>query len=777
MADFGKYEPYQHPGFPGKWLVLSQKSKTGQPGFGDTFHSSEDDARKQAAFNLKLDEQDRKREALLEAERQQAAAEEAERQDIDGFMNDAPALARGKAVTVLNKPVTRHGKVTTVKGVLRELAGSGWKIDSDGKDFVSPEGYMIAVSKLGGATGVKYLQHLTGRKNPSARGRKKNPLLSDAYAAGREFASAKADGRVPRFSSFEDWWKEKGRFAQNVGQMFDRSDAKDMWVDGQNSLGLMRLKARRNPKPPKGQSLIYGGTRHVAPKEKKSKAPKKKPVKDVSEGEFWKTPQGIAHAKLIEGQVKTLLEGHDARSKKNPHQTWNQNGWHISYTDNSAGLVLSGWKNSFADTFKFFAKSFKFAPKDYTLYTEGGKYVGDKYARKEETQIGRADGKAAAKKLLFDAAERQLGFRPDPKKAGGEIEERNSMRNPKDRKMSDAELRKIVADGGHPRWEWAYSELKSRELTQRQKKAKTGGKKKADRYMEVLHGTLLDMRQGGRIVGHVDASGRMIFDKDYDPDDIRYAKKKNPSLSSIAASTRKAAKAAWSSTKQAAKAAKGALRSLTPRGRKAKKALKRLTDFDRMPAKSGLRKKVLGTTRLRRNPEATASAAYEMFHGKPSSRVVEYHQPVHKHSNLWELGTLVEIKLDTFPTGPKKLQRSVTIQAPDSGTDPLKKLRKQVRLTASEDCKQLYFTGGDQAIDLKQLGFKAADIHDSVLIGKVKEITYRTKKDFDKFKTLDYYHGLGEVTKVLPVLTYNPRDRRMYLSGGQYQIKREGIVN
>ncbi len=737
--------------------------------------------------------------------------------------------------------------------------------------------------------------------NAKAQGRKKNPLLSDAYAAGREFANAKVDGRVPRFSSFEDWWKEKGRYAGNVGQTFDKSDAKDMWVDGMNSL---RLKARA-----KG-------------------------------------------------------------CKKNPHQSWNQNGWYISYTDNSAGLELSGWKNSFADTFKFFAKSFKSAPKDYALYTEGDKYVGGKYARKEETQIGRADGKAAAKKLLFDAAEHQLGFRPDPKKAGGEIEKRNFMRNPtivyedgpywvtvtkvgknqtptyevfKNEGVASKKVASIGVSFGMERvkqaiethskssvalkntlkdlgikpthkavYEWFQEEQKNPSLSSiaaSTRKAEVGSREEP--LLWVARGLELYKANGFWWCRSASPSAdpwARRWMRNVDPafsqeiaEGLTEQKKKNPSLDSIKSSVSSAAKAAWSSTKRAAKAAKGALRSLTPRGRRSKKALKRLTDFDKMPAKSGLRKKVLGSasirrtgrnpratvepwmyktylvvarpsyggklnrayvlkngsitqetlasfdsptgpdgyvrmvysigkgsnrrhsypflvfnlgkvremerglpkplaevtqedydqlmkwfdqedqkqnpSKVRRNPEATASAAYEMFHGKPSSRVVEYHQPVHRHSNLWELGTLVEIKLDTFPTGPKKLQRSVTIQAPDSGTDPLKKLRKQVRLTASEDCKQLYFTGGDQAIDLKKLGFKAADIHDSVLIGKVKEITYRTKKDFDKFKTLDYYHGLGEVTKVLPVLTYNPRDRRMYLSGGQYQIKREGIVN
>lgn len=62
-------------------------------------------------------------------------------------------------------------------------------------------------------------------------------------------------------------------------------------------------------------------------------------------------------------------------------------------------------------------------------------------------------------------------------------------------------------------------------------------------------------------------------------------------------------------------------------------------------------------------------------------------------------------------------------------------------------------------------------------IGEIEEITYRTRKHFDQFKTIDYYHGLGEVSKVRPQLLYRSRDKKLLIAGGQYDVRPEGIVN
>ena len=175
------------------------------------------------------------------------------------------------------------------------------------------------------------------------------------------------------------------------------------------------------------------------------------------------------------------------------------------------------------------------------------------------------------------------------------------------------------------------------------------------------------------------------------------------------------------------------------------------------------------------NPHQEASEMYRKFHGRPSKSILEIPEREHVHKHLAQLGTLTEIKVRLKPLGPAKDQRLVTLGAGDAQAH---EDSKAIHLCTSEDATSLYFVGGDQKLDLNALGFSKDDIKDLMLIGEVVEITYRTQKNFDKFKTLDYFHGLSEVTKRnRPVLLYKPRDRKMLMAGGEYRVKPEGIVN
>lgn len=176
----------------------------------------------------------------------------------------------------------------------------------------------------------------------------------------------------------------------------------------------------------------------------------------------------------------------------------------------------------------------------------------------------------------------------------------------------------------------------------------------------------------------------------------------------------------------------------------------------------------------KRNSAAASSALYEQFHGKPSTSILEIEEEWHIHKNLAQLGTLVEIKVLLNPTESKSNQRRATLAVPHSDN-----VLKGVQLCSSEGKgpKTLYLIGGDQSLPLKALGFTSADEKDLMYIGEIEEITYRTRKHFDQFKKIDYYHGLGEVSKVRPQLLYRLRDKKLLIAGGQYDVRPEGIVN
>lgn len=94
-------------------------------------------------------------------------------------------------------------------------------------------------------------------------------------------------------------------------------------------------------------------------------------------------------------------------------------------------------------------------------------------------------------------------------------------------------------------------------------------------------------------------------------------------------------------------------------------------------------------------------------------------------------------------------------------------------LCSNEDGNALYCIGGDQALNLKALHMSGEKWErDSMIIGDIQNVTYRTRKDFDKFKLIDYTHDFSEDSGgPLPVLRYDTKNLRCFIDGGSYKIK------
>jgi hypothetical protein len=173
--------------------------------------------------------------------------------------------------------------------------------------------------------------------------------------------------------------------------------------------------------------------------------------------------------------------------------------------------------------------------------------------------------------------------------------------------------------------------------------------------------------------------------------------------------------------------------------------------------------------RARRNSADASDLAYERFHGQPVGETVLVSDDLHEHEHLWTLGLLIEMRVDTM-----------------SGFECLLNFEDDPPyLCSSEDGKQLYIEAGDQKLDLKALKLDGAEWRkDRMVIGQLSppgkdrsgkpvkwNLGYQTEKDFDKFETILYQHDLGEETGVRPFLEYEPRNEKLYISGGQYKIK------
>jgi hypothetical protein len=164
----------------------------------------------------------------------------------------------------------------------------------------------------------------------------------------------------------------------------------------------------------------------------------------------------------------------------------------------------------------------------------------------------------------------------------------------------------------------------------------------------------------------------------------------------------------------------------------------------------------------RSNPAGSAAALYETFHGIPSESETVITEQIQYHGNLAELGTLVEIKVETL-SGYKAV---LTFEP----GPPL--------LCSSEDGKQLYIRGGEQSLDLDALHMSGDEwVRDSMVIGPIAEFVYRTRKGFDGRKKLEYFHKPGEETGVRPDLIYDVLNNQLSVSGGQYAVEDVGVVN
>jgi hypothetical protein len=170
------------------------------------------------------------------------------------------------------------------------------------------------------------------------------------------------------------------------------------------------------------------------------------------------------------------------------------------------------------------------------------------------------------------------------------------------------------------------------------------------------------------------------------------------------------------------------------------------------------------------NPQEAAEELYESFHGKPPEGLTIVKEEIHEHEFLAPLGVLVNFKVATL-TGINATVGVEENEARRQDYDETEADGDTIFLAANEEGTQLYFRGGDQSLDLDRLKFTGDWVKDDMIIGVLYEITYRTRKKFDKFELTDYFHHLGEETGDQPMLRYDPLSPHLYVTGGKYKIK------
>jgi hypothetical protein len=174
-----------------------------------------------------------------------------------------------------------------------------------------------------------------------------------------------------------------------------------------------------------------------------------------------------------------------------------------------------------------------------------------------------------------------------------------------------------------------------------------------------------------------------------------------------------------------------------------------------------LRFKKARTYKGNRNPGddmAEAEAMYEQFHGRPAARIIEHEETHEYRSELAELGKLLFLRIKLPGVGNAEFE--------DFGN---------CQVACTPDGASIYFVGGKQQIDVEGLGIRSDK--DYIELGECTMIRYLTKKGFHNFESTDYWHKFGEEDGIRPVLAYDQINQKLFLVGGNYQVRPEGIVN
>lgn len=185
-----------------------------------------------------------------------------------------------------------------------------------------------------------------------------------------------------------------------------------------------------------------------------------------------------------------------------------------------------------------------------------------------------------------------------------------------------------------------------------------------------------------------------------------------------------------------------------------------------------------GLEGLEDTPE-NAEELSQLFHGRPSTEIIELDEIETYENNLAQLGVLVELEILVGDDKDEVVPINWNYNNP----------KERVLLCSTPDGKNILFIGGDQELDLEALAEQGAEIDWAIdtskryiEIGPVHTISYFADKHHleggeDQKKGSEYIHEFGEEDGVRPDLVYDTKDKRMMLTGGSYLVEEEGIKN
>ena len=162
----------------------------------------------------------------------------------------------------------------------------------------------------------------------------------------------------------------------------------------------------------------------------------------------------------------------------------------------------------------------------------------------------------------------------------------------------------------------------------------------------------------------------------------------------------------------------------------------------------------------RQNP--SAERIREEFTGAPVEHEHVRHEPHMPAGDYAQLGKLLSLYVK-----------------PRTGGQVLEIRPTNVIVVSDESAQQLWFVGGDQDVTDSLAQFGALERSPNLYeLGEARRIDYEQRKEHVPDPDQDHWrHSFGEETDVRPKVLFDRAHKRLMLEGGQYEIRREGIVN
>ena len=162
----------------------------------------------------------------------------------------------------------------------------------------------------------------------------------------------------------------------------------------------------------------------------------------------------------------------------------------------------------------------------------------------------------------------------------------------------------------------------------------------------------------------------------------------------------------------------------------------------------------------RQNP--SAERIREEFTGAPVEHEHVRHEPHMPAGDYAQLGKLLSLYVK-----------------PRTGGQVLEIRPTNVIVVSDESAQQLWFVGGDQDVTDSLAQFGALERGPNLYeLGEARRIDYEQRKEHVPDPDQDHWrHSFGEETDVRPKVLFDRAHKRLMLEGGQYEIRREGIVN